>query len=87
MMLTMNKLIIEANDSPVVLERVLQVIRYRGFRVCNMHVFQRDINTGLQIEVSLKSDKSIENLKHQIAKIIDIQQIKVEDQLQQQITA
>ena len=69
------------------MERVLQVTRYRGFELCGLSMLENEEDNTLLIELSLKGDKSIENLQHQLLKIFDITQIKVEDQEHQKITA
>lgn len=78
---------ISANKSPVIMERMLQVTRYRGFELCELSMVENEEDNTLDIELSLKGDKSVENLQHQLLKIFDITQIKVEDQAQQKITA
>lgn len=78
---------IRANKNPVIMERVLQVTRYRGFELCGLSMLENEEDNTLLIELSLKGDKSIENLQHQLLKIFDITQIKVEDQEHQKITA
>lgn len=77
---------IAAKAQSTVLERLLQVTRYRGFDITAMAV-SSDVNDKFDIQLSVVSDKSVENLKHQLLKIIDIEHINVEDQAQQQITA
>ncbi len=78
---------ITAKQQPVVMERLLQVIRYRGFNLLSVSMFTTEQTNQLAIVVSVESDKSIKNLKNQLLKIIDIDQIKVEDQALQKITA
>ncbi len=87
MMQLVQQIQIQAKDSPVVLERILQVIRYRGYKVCHLNMNKSPKNKGLTIEVSVESDKMVENLIHQLGKIVDIEQIKVKDQAEQKITA
>lgn len=80
------KLKIVSKAQATVLERLLQVTRYRGFHVTSMTMFAGG-HDEFDIQLSVVSDKSVENLKQQLLKIIDIERINVEDQAQQQITA
>lgn len=79
-------LTIIAQQQPVLMERLLQVVRYRGFLVKSLSMLPTNENS-VAIEVSVEGDKSVENLQKQLLKIIDIAQIKVEYQLKQKITA
>lgn len=76
----MNKyqLTITVDDKQVVLERILQVTRYRGFLIHGIHA---EVNTGTQIgTVVLKvhSDRPISLLTVQINKLVDIKHVKVD---------
>ena len=82
-----HNLTITAKQQPVVMERLLQVTRYRGFNVVGMTMFELTELGELTIKLSVVSDKPIDNLKNQLLKIIDIEQINVEDQALQKIMA
>ena len=70
---------ITASDQPTVLERLLQVTRYRGFVVTGMTMFPQDTDGGLAIEISVRSENSIDNLYHQLDKLFDIRDIRVDN--------
>jgi len=73
------QLIILADDKQVVLERILQVTRYRGFLINGMNA---QVNTGTDIatiELMVSSDRPIELLVDQINKLIDIKGVKVDN--------
>lgn len=73
------KLIIMTDDKQVVLERILQVTRYRGFLINGMNA---QVNTGNQIatiELFVSSERPIELLIDQINKLIDIKGVKVDN--------
>ncbi|OUR75872.1 acetolactate synthase 2 small subunit [Colwellia psychrerythraea] len=77
----MNKyqLIIMADDKQVVLERILQVTRYRGFLINGMNA---EVNTGnnvATITMSVSSERPISLLIDQINKLIDIKGVKVDN--------
>ncbi|MEW6997313.1 acetolactate synthase 2 small subunit [Colwelliaceae bacterium BS250] len=80
------RLTIIAQQQPVLMERILQVVRYRGFSAKSLSMLPAKDNKVV-IEVSVEGDKSVDNLQKQLLKIIDIEQIKAEDQLKQKITA
>ncbi len=85
----MNKylLIIMADDKQVVLERILQVTRYRGFLINGIDA---QVNTGTNvatIELKVSSEKPIELLVDQINKLIDIKGVTVDNTAAQKFSA
>ncbi|WDE05531.1 acetolactate synthase 2 small subunit [Thalassomonas viridans] len=70
---------ITASDQPTVLERLLQVTRYRGFVVTGMTMFPQEADGELAIEISVRSENSIDNLYHQLDKLFDIRDIRVDN--------
>ena len=79
--MTLNKyqLVIMADDKQVVLERILQVTRYRGFLINAMNA---EVNTGnnvATITMTVSSDRPISLLVDQINKLIDIKGVKVDN--------
>jgi acetolactate synthase II small subunit len=69
---------IEADDKQVVLERILQVARYRGFLIEGI---KAKVNTGTNIdtiELMVRSERPISLLVDQINKLIDIKDVKVD---------
>ena len=72
------QLMISVDDKQVVLERILQVTRYRGFLINGMNA---NVNTGTKIgtiELMVSSERPIELLVDQINKLIDIKEVKVD---------
>ena len=59
---------------PEVLERVLRVIRLRGFTVTNMDMAL--VETQVQLEITVKSDRTFDLLVNQLAKLPDVMEIK-----------
>ncbi len=81
------QLMIKADDKQVVLERILQVARYRGFLIAGINA---QVNTGTHIgtiELQVKSERPIELLVDQINKLIDIKEVKVDNSASQQCIA
>jgi len=67
-----------ADDKQVVLERILQVTRYRGFLINGMNA---EVNTGnniATITMSVSSERPISLLVDQINKLIDIKGVEVD---------
>lgn len=62
---------INVQQRPEVLERVLRVVRHRGFNITNLAMQLNDNNTS-SINMSLQSDRAIELLTNQINKLIDV---------------
>ena len=63
-----------AQHRPEVLERVLRVIRLRGFTVTNMDMAL--VETKVQIKITVKSDRTFDLLVNQLAKLPDVIEIK-----------
>ena len=59
-----------AQHRPEVLERVLRVIRLRGFTVTNMDMAL--VDTQVQLKITVKSDRTLELLVNQLAKLPDV---------------
>ena len=63
-----------AQHRPEVLERVLRVIRLRGFTVTNMDMAL--VDTQVQLKITVKSDRTFDLLVNQLAKLPDVLGIK-----------
>lgn len=63
-----------AQHRPEVLERVLRVIRLRGFTVTNMDMAL--VDTQVQLKITVKSDRTFDFLVNQLAKLPDVLEIK-----------
>ena len=59
---------------PEVLERVLRVIRLRGFTVTNMEMAL--VETQVPLKITVKSDRTFDLLVNQLAKLPDVMEIK-----------
>jgi acetolactate synthase II small subunit len=77
-------LTIQTKNQPVVLERLLQVTRYRGFEVAGMEMKPMADFSGLLVTLSIVSDKPISLLTNQLNKLYDIDYLDcVESELTQ----
>ena len=63
-----------AQHRPEVLERILRVIRLRGFTVTNMDMAL--VETQVQLKITVKSDRTFDLLVNQLAKLPDVIEIK-----------
>ena len=63
-----------AQHRPEVLERVLRVIRLRGFTVTNMDMAL--VDTQVQLKITVKSDRTFDLLVNQLTKLPDVIEIK-----------
>ena len=82
---TMNNytLIIMVDDKQVVLERILQVTRYRGFLINGITAKVNTGNNIATIELLVSSDRPISLLTDQINKLVDIKSVKVDNNASQ----
>lgn len=69
------QLIIKAEDKPVLLERVLRVIRHRGFIIKQVAATQNHESHVASVEIIVDSDRPISTLIHQIEKLWDIRSV------------
>lgn len=87
---------IKADDKPVLLERVLRVIRHRGFIIKQVAATQNHESKVASVEIMVDSDRPITTLTNQIEKLWDVRTVDVtnirndelpNNNLQQQICA
>ncbi|MFC2544011.1 MAG: acetolactate synthase 2 small subunit [Aggregatibacter sp.] len=63
-----------AQHRPEVLERILRVIRHRGFTVTQMDM--QLIDDKVRLKFTVKSDRTLELLVSQLEKLPDVMEIK-----------
>lgn len=68
-----HQLTLRANQRPETLERILRVVRHRGFEIVSLHAEQQ--NGRLQLSLTVQSERDIALLFNQLAKLEDIEQI------------
>ncbi len=69
-------LVIETTSRPEVMERVLRVIRHRGFDISAMNMEQMNDCQNLKIAVTVSGERTVELLNKQLAKLIDVVDIQ-----------
>ncbi len=75
---------IQARFRPEMLERVLRVVRHRGFQVCAMNMNQMANNENINIELTVASERSVDLLSVQLNKLMDVASVEVQQQTSQQ---
>lgn len=68
-------LTITTSNEASVVERLLQVTRYRGYQLAGLELTPLTDRAGMQITLKVKSDKPITLLTSQLAKLYDVQQL------------
>lgn len=68
---------IKADDKTVLLERVLRVVRHRGFIIKQVAATQNHVSKEASVEIIVDSDRSISLLTNQIEKLWDIRSVEV----------
>jgi len=68
---------IKADDKPVLLERVLRVVRHRGFIIKQVAATQNHESHVASVEIIVDSDRPISFLINQIEKLWDIRSVTV----------
>ena len=63
-----------AQHRPEVLERILRVVRHRGFTVTNMDM--QLIDGKVRLKFTVKSDRTLDLLVSQLEKLPDVMEMK-----------
>lgn len=64
---------LEVNQRPETLERILRVIRHRGFCVVEMKMTAQ--NERAKLNFTVKSDRTLSLLTNQLVKVYDVVQV------------
>ncbi|HAJ3765209.1 TPA: acetolactate synthase 2 small subunit [Escherichia coli] len=62
---------VSARFNPETLERVLRVVRHRGFHVCSMNMAAASDAQNINIELTVASPRSVDLLFSQLNKLVD----------------
>ncbi|WP_067709677.1 acetolactate synthase 2 small subunit [Erwinia sp. ErVv1] len=82
-----HQLSIEARFRPEILERILRVIRHRGFQICTMHMAAGTGSDNINIEMTVASLRPVDLLSTQLTKLMDVASVQIQQQTTQQISA
>lgn len=66
-----------AQQRPETLERLLRVMRHRGFKVQSLHAEVDELSQKVRLNVSVTSDRAISLLFNQLAKLYDLEQVEL----------
>ncbi|MDZ7901958.1 MAG: acetolactate synthase 2 small subunit [Rheinheimera sp.] len=86
-MMAQHCLTIRTRNEPVVLERLLQVTRYRGFELTAMDMRPLAEFGSMLITLNISSDKPISLLTNQLNKLYDIQTLELHSAQPQSLSA
>lgn len=67
-----HQLSVEAQFRPEVLERILRVVRHRGFRITAMTMAQGTETENINIEMTVASQRPVGLLSVQLSKLMDV---------------
>lgn len=70
-------LLIDADDQPELLERLLRIVRHRGFRLTSLDMHHTDASNAVEITLQVKSDRPIANLQSQLDKLWDVSRVRL----------
>ncbi|MAA94559.1 MULTISPECIES: acetolactate synthase 2 small subunit [unclassified Arsukibacterium] len=68
---------ITANNEASVVERLLQVARYRGYQLAGLELTPLAEKAGLSITLTVSSDKPIHLLTSQLHKLYDVRDLQL----------
>lgn len=70
-------LAIQARRRPEILERVLRVVRHRGFEIQAMNMARGDEGDSVSIELTVASARPVALLSSQLSKLLDVAHVDV----------
>jgi acetolactate synthase II small subunit len=73
--MTQQQFSIHATHSPELLERILRVIRHRGFTVRQLNVSMPTAAGEVIFDVTVESQRAIETLRPQLTKLWDVVEV------------
>ena len=63
---------VEARFNPETLERVLRVVRHRGFQVCSMNMEAASDAQNINIELTVAGARSVDLLVSQLSNLVEV---------------
>ncbi|GGD39219.1 acetolactate synthase 2 small subunit [Franconibacter pulveris 1160] len=82
-----HQLAVQARFRPETLERVLRVVRHRGFQICAMNMETGSNAENINIELTVASLRPVELLFTQLSKLVDVACVEIQQPTSQQIRA
>ncbi|APZ72721.1 TPA: acetolactate synthase 2 small subunit [Salmonella enterica] len=68
---------VSARFNPETLERVLRVVRHRGFQVFSMNMEAASDAQNINIELTVASPRSVDLLFSQLSKLVDVAHVAI----------
>lgn len=81
--MSQHQLYLITSSRPEVMERVLRVVRHRGFALCQLNMETLPNSSSLRIAVTVESERPIQLLQSQLNKLVDVFQVETIDQSEQ----
>jgi len=78
---------LQARFNPETLERVLRVVRHRGFQICSMNMETASDAQNINIELTVASQRPVELLFSQLRKLVDVACVEIQQPTSQKIRA
>lgn len=69
---------VQARCNPETLERVLRVVRHRGFQICAMNMETASDAQNINIELTVASLRPVELLFSQLSKLVDVARVEIQ---------
>lgn len=69
---------VQARFNPETLERVLRVVRHRGFQICAMNMETATDAQNINIELTVASLRPVELLFSQLSKLVDVARVEIQ---------
>ncbi|BDH44075.1 acetolactate synthase [Salmonella enterica subsp. enterica serovar Choleraesuis] len=82
-----HQIAVQARLRPETLERVLRVVRHRGFTLCAMNMETGSHTDSINIELTVESQRPVELLSSQLTKLVDVACVEIQCQTSRQIRA
>jgi len=79
-----HQVLVHARQRPEILERILRVVRHRGFQITAMNMTQEN-DDKIQLHLTVVSERPLYLLTSQIDKLMDVEYVDSEYQTSQRI--
>lgn len=72
-----HQLTLTTTDAPAMLERLLRVVRHRGFAIKALNMTPAATSQQMQIELTVASERPISSLQSQLNKLYDVTHLEL----------
>lgn len=73
-----HQLCVIARFRPEVFERILRVVRHRGFRLSSMSMTEENQGSRVNMLLTVTSERSIDLLSNQLSKLMDVDSVEIQ---------